>query len=258
MAKTTVLPSNPHFFKFILPAKLQGNLSIPKAFIKDYLEGEKYQGKKAILRTRKSGKSWIVSTKGYCFTDGWEDFAREHGVDVGDLLVFKHQGGFTFEVIVFDATMCEKEYPKVDQLFMEKARAAEEKENKFAQCLEGTARRIKRVKDHSCLTIVIQPSHIDWKTLSIPAKFGRENRLDKNSIQPCMITLKDSKNGKSWKVGLRHKDNGQAILSRGWPRFVNANKFKIGDECTFKLVSNGSKTKIVMEFKVSKNLNHEA
>ncbi|KAF5190707.1 hypothetical protein FRX31_019706, partial [Thalictrum thalictroides] len=92
----------------------------------------------------------------------------------------------------------------------------------------------------------------------IPAKFGRENHLDKKSIQPCMITLKDSKNGKSWEVGLRHATNGQAILGLDWPKFVNANKLKIGDVCTFKLVSKDSKTKIVMEFKVFKNLNHEA
>ncbi|KAF5205542.1 B3 domain-containing protein rem10-like, partial [Thalictrum thalictroides] len=114
MAKTTVRPRNPHFFNFIMSAAVLDGISIPKAFMKDYLEGEKCEGRKATLRTLKGGKSWVINTKGCCFTDGWEDFAREHDLHVGDLLVFRYEGGFTFNVIIFDATMCERLYPPLD------------------------------------------------------------------------------------------------------------------------------------------------
>lgn len=55
-------------------------------------------------------KSWSVSLKGGCFTDGWKEFAAQNDLSVGDILVFKHEGSLIFHVLVFDSTACERKY----------------------------------------------------------------------------------------------------------------------------------------------------
>lgn len=44
------------------------------------------------------------------FEEGWGDFARQHELTVGDIVVFEHVGGMDFNAFVFDYTACEKEF----------------------------------------------------------------------------------------------------------------------------------------------------
>ncbi|XP_074283923.1 B3 domain-containing protein REM14-like [Silene latifolia] len=44
------------------------------------------------------------------FKDGWRKFCEEHGLQVGDFLVFKYQGNLIFDVIVFDPSACERTF----------------------------------------------------------------------------------------------------------------------------------------------------
>ena len=79
---------------------------IPIDFLK-YLEGMNHI-KHAILKSM--GKKWLVKVNGWRLEEGWEKFAEEHDLHLGDFLVFKHEGDMEFEVSIFDSSHCDREY----------------------------------------------------------------------------------------------------------------------------------------------------
>lgn len=42
--------------------------------------------------------------------EGWGEFAEEHDLQLGDCLVFRHEGDMEFEVSIFGSSKCEREY----------------------------------------------------------------------------------------------------------------------------------------------------
>ncbi|KAL6954640.1 hypothetical protein U1Q18_043649 [Sarracenia purpurea var. burkii] len=64
---------------------------------------------RAVLRTSCGEWEVKVGAGGRRFRDGWADFAKLHDLQVGDLLVFRHEGEMVFDVIVFDPSACERE-----------------------------------------------------------------------------------------------------------------------------------------------------
>ena len=59
-----------------------------------------------------SGETWRVTvTKNdddLFFGSGWEDFVRAHELQDNDLLIFTCRGNSSFEVMIFEASGCEK------------------------------------------------------------------------------------------------------------------------------------------------------
>lgn len=103
--------------------------SIPKSFLINLGDLQSKQEKKAELRDKK-GRSWYVklvmssigdknSSRPH-FTDGWERFCKDHDLQVGDFLVFKHQGNFVFDVLFFAPTACERQLPISNPTVLEK------------------------------------------------------------------------------------------------------------------------------------------
>ncbi|KAL0420530.1 UNVERIFIED_CONTAM: B3 domain-containing protein REM5, partial [Sesamum latifolium] len=45
-----------------------------------------------------------------CFKNGWPQFVHDHGLRVGDFVVFEHTGDLHFNAVVFDVSACEKEF----------------------------------------------------------------------------------------------------------------------------------------------------
>lgn len=78
---------------------------IPVAFSK-HLKGCNQEH--AILR--RAGKKWMVKVNGRLLEEGWEKFAKEHDLQLGDCLVFKHEGNMEFEVSIFGSNHFEREY----------------------------------------------------------------------------------------------------------------------------------------------------
>lgn len=78
---------------------------IPKGFLK-YLKGHEHEH--AVLR--RGSKKWLVKLNGQRLEEGWEKFAEEHGLQLGDLLIFRHEGEMEFEVTIFDSSHCDREY----------------------------------------------------------------------------------------------------------------------------------------------------
>lgn len=83
---------------------------------------------KAVLRSRK-GKSWPIKINGRRIENGWKEFALDHDLHVGDFLVIGHAGHMVFDVMVFDSSACEREYPHFN-VKEEKGSLEEEKPEK--------------------------------------------------------------------------------------------------------------------------------
>ncbi|PHT98405.1 hypothetical protein BC332_32685 [Capsicum chinense] len=98
-------PKKPHFFKPIQPGFKNG-LKIPIGFLK-YLKGQD-QIEHVVLRS--GGKNWLVKVKCWRFGAGWAAFVEQHDLQLGDILVFRHEGNMEFEVSIFDSTHCDREY----------------------------------------------------------------------------------------------------------------------------------------------------
>lgn len=83
---------------------------IPPAFV------EKMEGKlasKLVLKCE-CGRLYTIQIKELedgkiFFTNGWPQFVKDHGLDYGDFIVFRLIKDSTFEVTIFDPSMCEKQ-----------------------------------------------------------------------------------------------------------------------------------------------------
>ncbi|WMV40360.1 hypothetical protein MTR67_033745 [Solanum verrucosum] len=98
-------PKKPQFFKPIQKGFKHG-LKIPIGFLK-YLKGHD-QHEHALLR--RAGKTWLVMLNGWRLEEGWKEFAKENDLQLGDMLVFRHEGDMEFEVSIFDSSHCDREY----------------------------------------------------------------------------------------------------------------------------------------------------
>nr|XP_018623218.1 B3 domain-containing protein REM5-like isoform X2 [Nicotiana tomentosiformis] len=119
-------PKKPHFFKSILPGFKNG-LKIPSGFLK-YLKGHEHI-EHAVLR--RGSKQWRVKVNGRRIEEGWEKFAEEHDLQLGDLLVFRHEGNMEFEVSIFDSSHCDREYSEYLQKQQEEANNVQETSKKY-------------------------------------------------------------------------------------------------------------------------------
>ncbi|XP_059305984.1 B3 domain-containing protein REM5-like [Lycium ferocissimum] len=101
-----VPPKKPHFFKPILPGFKHGFKNSYRFL--NYLKGyDQYEH--AILR--RADKKWLVKVKGGRFEEGnWKDFVEQHDLQLGDILVFKHERDMIFEVSIFYSTHCDTKY----------------------------------------------------------------------------------------------------------------------------------------------------
>lgn len=85
---------------------------IPQKFVTCFKNSHKLLGQKIL--TGPSGNTWLVEVKrteedDYVFCNGWEIFVKDHCLEDADLLVFKMDGFSAFDVMIFDASACEKE-----------------------------------------------------------------------------------------------------------------------------------------------------
>ncbi|KAF3633213.1 hypothetical protein FXO37_27157 [Capsicum annuum] len=115
-------PKKPHFFKPILPGFKNG-LKIPIGFLK-YLKGHDHIEHVVLKR---AGNKWLVKMNRRRLEDGWEKFAEEHDLQLGDMLIFRHEGDMEFDVSIFDSTHCDTKYAEYMQILEEKDKKVEDK-----------------------------------------------------------------------------------------------------------------------------------
>ncbi|CAN6338775.1 unnamed protein product [Urochloa humidicola] len=95
------------FFK-LLTGDFAKAISIPEKFAKNF----KGQITEELELKACSGETWHVSVQKHgdelFFVSGWEDFVRAHELKENDLLLFTCCGNSSFQVLVLEASGCEK------------------------------------------------------------------------------------------------------------------------------------------------------
>ncbi|KAG5535736.1 hypothetical protein RHGRI_023484 [Rhododendron griersonianum] len=102
----------PHFFKIIHSSGVpHQKLRIPMKFISQY---GKNVGNHVFLKVP-SGAVWKVelerSNGVVWMCNGWKEFAKYYSIGYGHLLVFRYDGNCNFNVLIFDTSASEIEYP---------------------------------------------------------------------------------------------------------------------------------------------------
>ncbi|WCJ30472.1 B3 domain-containing protein REM10 [Euphorbia peplus] len=253
---STLVPK-PLFFKPLLPG-FHDDFVIPAAFSK-YLKEQKYE--KAMLGTRKGGKLWPVKINGRRFEDGWKEFVEAHGFQIGDFLVFRHEGDLVFHVLVFDRTTCEREYQcspcftaadvevkiEVDDQEQEQEQEQEENLPEGSTCGEkleenNEVKTSPKAKSSSFVfkypyTVVqLNPKSIKKSRLHIPRKFARDHGL---CGRCCSVILKNEE-GNCWPANLLHENTtGKTYIAGGWTSFRVARTLTAEDSLIIELTRNG-------------------
>ncbi|KAI4310383.1 hypothetical protein MLD38_035365 [Melastoma candidum] len=104
--------NTPHFFKIILPRDVRNlNLRIPVKFVRNH--GSALSSDLVFLEVP-SGSLWKVKLlrdeHGVLLQDGCAAFIKHYNIRPGQFLVFRHDSGSRFRVVIFDETACEITY----------------------------------------------------------------------------------------------------------------------------------------------------
>ncbi|XP_021752195.1 B3 domain-containing protein REM7-like isoform X2 [Chenopodium quinoa] len=240
-------PRKPHFFQPLIPGFLS-NFSIPKSFYK-YLGLGAIIGEKMALLRDKSKKIWdvkieLINNK-VQFKDGWEIFCKDHDLQIGDLLVFMHQGYWVFDVFVFDSTACEREFATIDDesnqsnyVIVQALSSCGVKNNSGATLNEAkdvAHEGLSRENNNDVLeqtnmgsrpsTFVLQNCSYESVALSIPKpiNIGVGSEIGENK----MALLRD-KSKKIWDVKIELSKN-KVQFKDGWDIFCEDHDLQIGD-----------------------------
>uniref|UniRef100_UPI001CB8D5A2 B3 domain-containing protein REM5-like n=1 Tax=Erigeron canadensis TaxID=72917 RepID=UPI001CB8D5A2 len=216
-----------HFFKFISPGS-KFNLSIPSCFWTK-LSGEGRD--KPILR--RGCREWPVDISDTgVFGDGWRKFVEDNGVQEFDFVVFKHQGNLVFDFIVFDQSLCERQYPEmnVDDHITEsdsihtfersKKRYSSENIDKF------------QLDDHCSFVSKMTPTNIRSSRVHVPMEFARSNGLITESTHTEIVVMDEAQ--RTWPATLKLTKAQSSLM--GWRELRIQNHIQVGDSCMFKLV----------------------
>lgn len=100
----------PRFFTVFLPNLCSRRLEISPAFVK-HIDDQNFPWTCSMKGP--SGHTWnleLVSeeTKGVFFDRGWEEFAKDHSLQLGNFMVFEYIGDRRFSMLLFDSSACEK------------------------------------------------------------------------------------------------------------------------------------------------------
>ncbi|CDP14476.1 unnamed protein product [Coffea canephora] len=226
----TAIPlKSPHFFKPILPG-FNNRIKIPPSFI-NHLDGEMYSEDHAVLR--RGGKKWQLKVTNQCLENGWRKFAQENGLEIGDFVVFRHEGNMVFEVLVFDTT-------KNFHILLRKMLLQLKQKGRLWQIvLSNSHLMVNRAvlePAHPHFISSLKPFNLKYRRIHLPMAFARENGL---SSRRCQMILKDQRKRK-WKLQLGYFGSN-VYIGRGWFECQTANGLKIGDRFALELISNKKK-----------------
>ncbi|XP_010477477.1 PREDICTED: B3 domain-containing protein REM7-like [Camelina sativa] len=264
-------PTNPHFFKPLLPG-FDSFLTIPVKFHSVYLEGRN-EGKTVELRSDASEISWKVEMEGRKLTVGWKEFATAHDLQVGDVIVFRHDGALVFHITCFGPSCCEIQYVQTcdhddnlddddqenirnlsmkqslktepessideDKDYMELKSVSTKdcnkgKRNKSGDSSQKVPSSSSSASEGRFVTLTATPSSLRNSRLHLPKNFVKVNRM--KNLGGKKITLLD-KHGKEWPVKLvMEKGNTQMRLGLGLKEFFKANGIKAHESLVFEFV----------------------
>ncbi|KAG5577401.1 hypothetical protein H5410_057535 [Solanum commersonii] len=200
-------PKKPHFFKPLQPGFKNG-LKIPIGFLK-YLKGND-QIEHAILR--RDGNKWPLKVNGHRFEAGWAEFVQQYDLQLGDTLMFRHEGNMEFEVSIFDSTHYDREYAE----YMQEGGGG----GGGAHTDDATERPMMRMIKSS-------------KKASSHVKVARHHKSFGHF--ECIIREYSIRRG-NW---ISSSITQTYIIGCGWTKFFADNCLRKGDRIMFEVVNNG-------------------
>lgn len=219
-------PVKPHFFKPILPG-FKNSLKIPDGFLK-YLIGREEQGH---VTLKKAGKKWLVKLNGQKLEEGWGQFAEEHDLQLGDMLIFRHDGDLEFDVSIFNLSHCDAEY----------AEYLQEEEEEEPHTVEETSKNLEfkeaatdKPFGHSQFICTVKRYCLRNGYLRIPNKFAKANGL---TNKECGVFIRDETQ-RSWNLRI-YTSCSQVYVGGRWREFSAANGIKLGDQIMFEVITDG-------------------
>ncbi|KAH0641571.1 hypothetical protein KY289_032545 [Solanum tuberosum] len=229
-----------HFQCIVRPNYISnGYLKIPIGFLK-YLEGLNHI-KHAILK--RMGKKWLVKVNGWRLEEGWEKFAEEHDLQLGDFLVFKHEGDMEFEVSIFDSSHCDREYTE----YLQEGGDNAEETFKKVEFKEAATHNSRGQSHFQC---IVRPNYISNGYLRLPKHFAIVNGL---ANKKCGLIVSDERQ-RSWNFRLVAYDSCVRVYGE-WSIFCVVNNLMEGDYMTFEVVANGENP--IWKFHSITRLRHE-
>ncbi|XP_048596487.1 B3 domain-containing protein REM9-like [Brassica napus] len=192
-------PHEPHFFKPLLPG-FQSGVTIPLAFFSKHIEGKTNQ-KTWKLRSDASDQTWEVIQEGRTLTGGWKDFTTTHDLQIGDLVIFKHEGDMVFHVTPFGPSCCEIQYTH-PHIIKEEADAGDADDNeisksqsKFIVLVLPVEEQGQRLLCHSTTFLAeVTASKLKADKLYLPKRATSSTVLNKQ----CQEMILVNKEGNSW------------------------------------------------------------
>nr|XP_018625362.1 B3 domain-containing protein REM9-like [Nicotiana tomentosiformis] len=232
-------PKKPHFFKPILPGFKNG-LKIPVGFLK-YLK--EYKNEHAILR--RGSKQWAVKVNGRRFEAGWVEFAQKHGLQLGDMLIFRHEGKMEFEVVIFDSSGSVREYLQEEVHTVEETSKNFEFEEKPSPSIKSSnmasshaeaATHAKLPFGQSHFVCTIRSYCLSKGFLCLPQQFAKPNGL---TNKKCDLIIRDGRQ-RSWNLKLSFSRRPRVyIIGDGLRKFIVDNCLEEGDRIMLEVVTNG-------------------
>ncbi|KAH0916889.1 hypothetical protein HID58_024549, partial [Brassica napus] len=255
------IPHEPHFFKPLLPGFHSG-VTIPLAFFSKHIEGKTNQ-KTWKLRSDASDQTWEVILEGRTLTGGWKDFTTAHDLQIGDLVIFKHEGDMVFHVTPFGPSCCEIQYthPHIIKEEADSGDADDNEISKFqskfivlvlpvvrcfdveiASFISGGTMAMSSFSYDFCFLAEVTASNLKADKLYLPKRATSSTALNKQ----CQEMILVNKEGNSWTASLRFSESdGMYYITRGWRKFCRDNRCDIGDLFVFNLVGDGKTTPLL-------------
>ncbi|KAK3195637.1 hypothetical protein Dsin_026947 [Dipteronia sinensis] len=253
-----------HFFKVILAATLQDKkLRIPEKFVRNF--GDELSDV-ATLRVP-NGRVWHVRLtkdgKKVWFHVGWHDLVKYHSICVGYFLVFKYGKNSNFDVVIFDMTACEIQYPyycggglkndennlgrkrcKVEELDEIKTSDAIGDESEFKKAVHkvevsSSDEENERIKFGKLFPLFRNISAEERVRAITAVKLFKPENPSRGCAKKCLssdskwIKLQDS-NGSEWSVLTMWY--GKYCYMRSLGGLLREMKLNLGDICMFELI----------------------
>ncbi|GMN29831.1 hypothetical protein TIFTF001_002576 [Ficus carica] len=230
------------------------NMCLPRKFANEFL---KRKSQDAVLKL-KDGGTWPVKFSG-CRRDeicrsarfgkiGWEKFARDNNLKVGDTCIFELINGnkMSFKVSILKADLDSHHSHagegRANRFKLKRnvkantnsgyCKGKHQKEPKTEIGESGESGATKPTRRFSSkypfFEKTVISSYLD--TQRVPRDFGR------SYFQPKTQTAKLQMGKKSWSVKVRYGTDNAHVLSGGWSSFARENSLHPGDVCVFELI----------------------
>ncbi|CAL4905494.1 unnamed protein product [Urochloa decumbens] len=247
------------FFK-LMTGDFTLGIIIPEKFVRNF-NGKITEG---VDLKAESGETWHVGVEKrdneLLLTSGWKDFVKAHELKENDLLIFTCSGNSSFDILIFEASGCEK----LSSLFANRAGPnlhkhlnntkgqnaepyplTDSEEASMPPQLVGFTHIASTSKKYNCKTkprkepqflnsSCCHKSHRQRNNnfMVIPSRFAVAHLQGRTQE---IILSRPSRNGK-WRVRYYYTSYTRGFQNLQFFRFVHDNKLREGDICVFELM----------------------